>query len=897
MVGKRGPYKKYLLQGDIQEIPESTHRYRQRKKKARIDNESFKMNGSSDDEDDNFEVIDVDTYSRNLKDSPKVHSLSIKNNVEIQSSETNCMEIKAASLKGAISADRNSADLLYNVTTNYFEINPNDIDPNDNDNLPDENDSEDDLFYDVPELFEVKLTDYIQEIETRIPIYEGSMLTKKESEVLILAQTLRHGFSDSALDSTLQIINCHLPFDIHGSKYNFLKSFPNPNAITYYYCNSCSTILNFEDSEESTCKNCTTRYVKSILHKNGKYFLYVPLKEQLKQFVKSKYYKFLRKSSDDESDIINGKFYRLLREKKIIGDIDLTIQWNTDGIKTFVSSKPSIWAILVQINELPYRMRKDNMFCCGIWFASEKPPMNLFLLPFSEEMIELHETGFDSETFLDEKPITIKVHTICAPVDSPARCAIQHLKQYNGEFGCGYCLHPGEEIPFGNGHARVYCGDKHKGRTLKQHLADVSTVVESSEITELNGVKGPSVIMQIPIFHIIWSFPPEYLHVVAEGVAELVTDLWFDSKHHEANWYLGKELDEIDKLLLSIKPPTELTRCPQSIKNRCRWKASEWKNFILYFSLVCLRKLKTTKKKKYYQHWFLFVYSINIFSKTKISEVEFSKASEAIRLFVLKFEDLYGKEYMKYNVHLLLHIPQSVKNFGALWAWSTFPYEHYNGVIKKLFKGTQYLPEQIIKSYTRLKYVKLSSSVFSKADSSARGKNLFQTLMKEIKVKRCIEYGEDLRVFGCAQEVQLTDLTKLVITHFIEEEIQSCALSFDRFIIKHILIHTEKYLRLTKRKNCVVKTSDGVFISITNFLCIKTARGESKQVVIGKELQVQKEALCNYENFASFEFSFIVKETKNIIPCWPTMIETKCVYIPHDNQCCVIPLANSLETD
>lgn len=75
------------------------------------------------------------------------------------------MEIKAASLKGAISADRNSADLLYNVTTNYFEINPNDIDPNDNDNLPDENDSEDDLFYDVPELFEVKLTDYIQEIE------------------------------------------------------------------------------------------------------------------------------------------------------------------------------------------------------------------------------------------------------------------------------------------------------------------------------------------------------------------------------------------------------------------------------------------------------------------------------------------------------------------------------------------------------------------------------------------------------------------------------------------------------------------------------------------------------------------------------------------------------------
>lgn len=265
-------------------------------------------------------------------------------------------------------------------------------------------------------------------------------------------------------------------------------------------------------------------------------------------------------------------------------------------------------------------MRKDNMFCCGIWFSSKKPPMYLFLLPFIEELTELHVTGFDSETFVHKESISIKVHTLLAPVDSPARCGIQCVKQYNGECGCGYCLHPGEEIPFGNGHTRVYCGDKYKGRTLEQHLKDATTVAENDEIDEVNGVKGTSIVLQLPIFHIIWSFPPEYLHSVAEGVAELVSNLLFDSKHHAADWYLGKEIEEIDNILLSIQAPTELTRCPQSIKNRGHWKASEWKNFILYYSLVCLRKLKTTRKSKYYQHWFLFVYSISIFSKTKISE-------------------------------------------------------------------------------------------------------------------------------------------------------------------------------------------------------------------------------------------------------------------------------------
>lgn len=207
----------------------------------------------------------------------------------------------------------------------------------------------------------------------------------------------------------------------------------------------------------------------------------------------------------------------------------------------------------------------------------------------------------------------------------------------------------------------------------------------------------------------------------------MFTNSMFDSKNHSELWYLGDKIKEMDNLLLNMKPPSEVTRCPRSITKRASWKATEWKTFLLYCSLACFKELLP---KKYYEHWFLFAYSIHIFMKIKIEEDEFKAASKAMRLHVLEIELLYEEDFMLYNVHLLLHIAYCIKLFGALWAWSTFPYEGYNCVLKGLFKGTQYVPDQIFKFYIRLKYVKLSSSVFEKPGCSLKVRELFQTLMK-----------------------------------------------------------------------------------------------------------------------------------------------------------------------
>lgn len=97
--------------------------------------------------------------------------------------------------------------------------------------------------------------------------------------------------------------------------------------------------------------------------------------------------------------------------------------------------------------------------------------MNVFLKPFAKDMTEL-SSGFDSITFRSRVEVNIKVHTLLGSVDAPARCKCQGLKQYNGKYGCPYCLHEAEPVEPGKLSARIYRGDCGHARTVQQHIRD-----------------------------------------------------------------------------------------------------------------------------------------------------------------------------------------------------------------------------------------------------------------------------------------------------------------------------------------------------------------------------------------------------------------------------------------
>jgi len=91
--------------------------------------------------------------------------------------------------------------------------------------------------------------------------------------------------------------------------------------------------------------------------------------------------------------------------------------------------------------------------------------MDIYLRPLINELKDLHENGINCLPPHFDEPINIKVHTLLSSVNSVARCTLQNINQFNGEYGCSLCLHPGEHIKIGNSYARVYCADKRCART------------------------------------------------------------------------------------------------------------------------------------------------------------------------------------------------------------------------------------------------------------------------------------------------------------------------------------------------------------------------------------------------------------------------------------------------
>ena len=197
------------------------------------------------------------------------------------------------------------------------------------------------------------------------------------------------------------------------------------------------------------------------------------------------------------NDVISGKMYTKLKAKYNT-EKWITLQWNTDGIQVFKSSKISVWPIQVMINELSYNDRRENILLVGLWYSTTKPDMNTFLDPFTKELCDLKNNGIDFIHPSSKVLTNIKVHSIIASVDSVARPMIQNIKQFNGKFGCPYCLNEGAIRSVGRGQSRMYIGSLGTKRTLQQHLDDCDFVNLNGYIRR--GVKGASVLLLLKGF-------------------------------------------------------------------------------------------------------------------------------------------------------------------------------------------------------------------------------------------------------------------------------------------------------------------------------------------------------------------------------------------------------------
>ncbi|XP_040191178.1 uncharacterized protein LOC120924346 isoform X1 [Rana temporaria] len=605
--------------------------------------------------------------------------------------------------------------------------------------------------------------------------------------------------------------------------------------------------------------------------------MYMPIKTQLQTMLENTdLYDIICATRETNSngfikDITDGK-YRSITEN-IQGSF-LTLSFNCDGVPVFKSSKSSMWPTLFVINEVPLSVRKSNVLMASLWFGrSDKPPMSVLLTPFVNEVKTLSRDGFywkyNGETML------MKVFALLFISDAVARPLVQKFNQFNGAYGCGFCLQEGKVVERGRGTARVYKFEQPLLRQAQETLQHAEMAIHQGK--PVFGVKGVSLLFDLPYFNVIDCVVPEYMHCVLLGVARQLATLWFDTKFHTKDFYLGMQRNEINRRLLQIQPPCNFARVPRSIDVRKFWKAHEWLAWLVYYSVPVLWALM---HEQYFVNWCRLVGAIGLLSSECVSTEDLASAQQMLEKFVSDMEPLYGLEHVSFNIHSCVHMTQAVTNWGPLWAQSAFQFEAFNGVLLRLIKSSNAVVMQICNSYLKIRNMPLYEKEIM--HTAITPINKLYSAMKDNSKEVC--YLEDsVQALGPCKTHPVSR-SHFIALHSVLEVVKQNMIAryYNCVAVNKKVFHASSNKRITLRNSNTAILNTGDFFTVESYLVLDNS---STCFAIGRFLTIVSDhaAICRDREVKLGHLVLVNIVPGHLVAIPASSLKNKCVFIKTTN--------------
>ncbi|KAG1657419.1 hypothetical protein GQR58_023391 [Nymphon striatum] len=205
--------------------------------------------------------------------------------------------------------------------------------------------------------------------------------------------------------------------------------------------------------------------------------------------------------------------------------------------------------------------------------------------------------------------------------------------------------------------------------------------------------RAPNWTIPFPGFTVnfISQFPVDYMHLVCLGVVRRLLNIWLKGKLKTR--LTNRLVDQLSSALVQLRShiPSEFARKPRSVREVDRWKATEFKQFLLYTGPVVLSSIVD---ETVYQNFMLL---LAILICPSLSVIYADYAMSLLKDFVMHYGQIYGKDLIVYNVYGIIHLAEDVKRHGHLDKYSSFPYENHLKNLKKMVRKPKYLLAQIIR--------------------------------------------------------------------------------------------------------------------------------------------------------------------------------------------------------
>jgi len=282
---------------------------------------------------------------------------------------------------------------------------------------------------------------------------------------------------------------------------------------------------------------------------------------------------------------------------------------NIDGLPLFKSSNSQVYPILCNLVE-----NFNEVNIVGIYYGNEKPAdANVFLKDVTEEAINLTTYGIT----INDHTYPFKINAfIC---DVPAKSFIKFTKGHSGYYSCSKCTAEGEYI---------------RDRVCYPYLNSFPLRTDSDFRLKLqiNHHTGTSILESIPNIDMIKDFPSDPMHLLYLGVVKkLVVKLWsFGTPRSKLSF---NEMSEISKMLemQKINIPCEINRKTRTLFECKRWKATEFRTFLLYTGPVVLKSILNYNK---YINFLILHVAVTILSNSKYMNCYLDYVKSLLKYFV-----------------------------------------------------------------------------------------------------------------------------------------------------------------------------------------------------------------------------------------------------------------------
>ena len=149
--------------------------------------------------------------------------------------------------------------------------------------------------------------------------------------------------------------------------------------------------------------------------------------------------------------------------------------------------------------------------------------------------------------------------------------------------------------------------------------------------------------------------------------------------------------------------PSGIGRIPRKVVSEfANFKAEEWKNWVLIYSLISLKPVIDEIK---YNLWVSFVQACSLICLCAITREAINVADQLILQYCTCFEEVFGKDNCNPNLHMHCHIKDCLLDYGPASSFWLFGFEYLNSVLGNVHTNHQSVELLLFRKFVSKQHV------------------------------------------------------------------------------------------------------------------------------------------------------------------------------------------------